>query len=51
MVSLPLTPQTKKRNPKGRIWTHPVICDGKLYLRDQEYIPVMILKISPRKLF
>ena len=31
-------PQTKKRNPKGRIWTHPVICDGKLYLRDQEYI-------------
>ena len=33
-----INPQTKKRNPKGRIWTHPVICDGKLYLRDQEYI-------------
>ena len=33
-----ISPQTKKRNPKGRIWTHPVICDGKLYLRDQEYI-------------
>jgi hypothetical protein len=33
-----ISPQTKQRNPKGRIWTHPVICDGKLYLRDQEYI-------------
>ena len=33
-----ISPQTNKRNPKGRIWTHPVICDGKLYLRDQEYI-------------
>lgn len=33
-----INPQTKKRNPKGRVWTHPVICDGKLYLRDQEYI-------------
>ena len=33
-----ISPQTKKRNPKGRIWTHPVICDGMLYLRDQEYI-------------
>jgi len=33
-----INPQTKKRNPKGRIWTHPVISNGKLYLRDQEYI-------------
>lgn len=31
-----LTPQTKRRKPDGRIWTHPVISDGKLYLRDQE---------------
>ncbi|QDU63743.1 outer membrane biogenesis protein BamB [Planctomycetes bacterium Pan216] len=23
---------------KGRIWTHPVIADGKLYLRDQEHL-------------
>ncbi len=22
----------------GRVWTHPVIADGKLYLRDQEYL-------------
>jgi outer membrane protein assembly factor BamB len=39
-----ISPQTKKRNPKGRIWTHPVICDGKLYLRDQEYISCYNLK-------
>ena len=31
-------PQSKIRLPDGRIWTHPVISDGKLYLRDQEYI-------------
>ncbi len=33
-----LTPQTKLRKPEGRIWTHPVISDGHLYLRDQEMI-------------
>ena len=33
-----IKPQTEKRNPKGGIWTHPVINNGKLYLRDQEYI-------------
>lgn len=34
----PLTPQTVQRNPKGRVWTHPVVSDGKLYLRDQELL-------------
>ena len=33
-----LDPQTTLRKPKGRIWTHPVIVNGKLYLRDQEII-------------
>jgi outer membrane protein assembly factor BamB len=33
-----LTPQTTRRNPKGKVWTHPVVLDGKLYLRDQEFI-------------
>ena len=33
-----LDPQTELRTPAGRIWTHPVVLDGKLYLRDQEYI-------------
>ena len=33
-----LDPQTEQRADAGKIWTHPVICDGKLYLRDQELI-------------
>ncbi|MEC8044278.1 MAG: PQQ-binding-like beta-propeller repeat protein [Verrucomicrobiota bacterium] len=33
-----IDPQTKKRNPKGKVWTHPVIANGKMYLRDQELI-------------
>ena len=33
-----ITPQTKQRNPKGKVWTHPVISNGKMYLRDQELI-------------
>ncbi len=26
------------RKPSGKVWTHPVIADGKLYLRDQELV-------------
>jgi len=33
-----LDPQSELRSPKGRIWTHPVIADGRLYLRDQELL-------------
>ncbi len=33
-----LSPQTEQRNPKGGIWCHPVIANGKLYLRDQELL-------------
>ena len=33
-----LDPQTTIRNPQGHIWTHPVIANGKLYLRDQDLI-------------
>ena len=33
-----LDPQTSIRNPKGAVWTHPVIANGKLYLRDQDLI-------------
>jgi outer membrane protein assembly factor BamB len=33
-----LEPQTKIRSPSGAIWTHPVICNGKLYLRDQDLV-------------
>ncbi len=33
-----LDPQSTIRSPQGRIWTHPVIANGKLYLRDQDLI-------------
>ncbi|MGE4179159.1 MAG: PQQ-binding-like beta-propeller repeat protein [Limisphaerales bacterium] len=33
-----LEPQTQQRNPQGRIWTHPVVINGRLYLRDQELL-------------
>ncbi len=33
-----LDPQSSIRNPKGHIWTHPVISNGRLYLRDQDLI-------------
>jgi outer membrane protein assembly factor BamB len=33
-----LEPQTKIRSAKGLIWTHPVISNGKLYLRFPSFI-------------
>ncbi len=39
-----LEPQTTQRNPQGRIWTHPVISNGRLYLRDQDVICCYKLK-------
>jgi outer membrane protein assembly factor BamB len=33
-----LEPQTKIRSDRGKIWTHPVIANGKLYLRDQDLV-------------
>lgn len=33
-----LEPQSEKRSQRGKIWTHPVVANGKLYLRDQEFI-------------
>jgi outer membrane protein assembly factor BamB len=33
-----LDPQTEQRKPSGRIWTHPVVANGVLYLRDQELL-------------
>ncbi|HSJ01641.1 MAG TPA: PQQ-binding-like beta-propeller repeat protein, partial [Verrucomicrobium sp.] len=31
-------PQSPQRSAKGKVWTHPVVSGGKLYLRDQEFI-------------
>lgn len=33
-----LEPQSTTRAPRGGIWVHPVVVDGKLFLRDQEYV-------------
>jgi len=33
-----LDPQSTQRSSSGRIWTHPVITGGRLYLRDQELV-------------
>jgi outer membrane protein assembly factor BamB len=33
-----LPKQSALRRPRGKIWTHPVISDGNLYVRDQEFI-------------
>ncbi len=33
-----LEPQTELRKPRGKIWTHPVIDGGRLYLRDQNLL-------------
>jgi len=33
-----MSPQTNKRSPKGRIWTHIVISGGKMFVRDQDIL-------------
>ena len=33
-----LSPQTDKRAPRGRVWTHIVISNGKMYVRDQDIL-------------
>ena len=33
-----LEPQTELRKSSGRIWTHPVVANGVMYLRDQELL-------------
>jgi outer membrane protein assembly factor BamB len=33
-----LSPKSSIRSSRGKIWTHPVVCNGKLYLRDQEFV-------------
>jgi len=39
-----LDPQSSNRHPQGKIWTHPVVLNGKLYLRDQEFISCFDVK-------
>ena len=42
--SFKLEAQSSQRNPKGKIWVHPVVANGKLYLRDQELISCYDIK-------
>jgi len=30
--------QSQRHKPNGKIWTHPVVANGRLYLRDQELL-------------
>ena len=41
-----LTPQTTRRKPSGRVWTHPVVSNGKLFLRDQELLSCFDVKAN-----
>ncbi len=42
-----LDPQTTQRNPRGKIWVHPVVAHGKLYLRDQELLHCYDVRAEP----
>jgi hypothetical protein len=33
-----IDPQSEQRSQRGAIWTHPVVANGKLFLRDQELL-------------
>lgn len=33
-----LEPQTQIRKDRGKVWVHPVIADGRFYLRDQDLL-------------
>lgn len=33
-----ISPQTTQRSKSGKVWTHPVVSGGKLFLRDQELL-------------
>jgi outer membrane protein assembly factor BamB len=35
---LSLPRQSGQRKPNGKVWTHPVVANGRLYLRDQELL-------------
>ena len=41
-----LSPQSEIRSRRGRIWVHPVVIGGRLFLRDQEYVYCYDVKSS-----
>ena len=44
-----LDPQSAIRSPSGRIWTHPVVSDGKLFLRDQDLVYCYQVRANPAR--
>ncbi len=42
-----LDPQTTRRSSRGGIWSHPVVANGRLYLRDQELLHCYDIKTAP----
>lgn len=42
-----MDPQTTRRSRSGKIWVHPVIAGGRLFVRDQEYIHCYDLRDVP----
>ncbi len=41
---LKLPRESENRRPSGGLWTHPVIANGRLYIRDQEFLYCYDLK-------
>src|SRR5262249_21725747 len=39
-----LPKESHRRHPSGGLWTHPVISNGRLYIRDQEFLFCFDLK-------
>ncbi|MBM4000526.1 MAG: polyvinylalcohol dehydrogenase [Planctomycetes bacterium] len=42
-----LSPQSENRAARGKIWTHPVVANGRLYIRDQEHLVCYDIKGTP----
>lgn len=42
-----LPKESSQRQPSGRLWTHPVVANGRLYIRDQELLYCFDLRPSP----
>ena len=38
--------KSSRRPPSGQVWTHPVVANGKLYLRDQDLLLCYDIKAS-----
>ena len=38
--------ESKKRKQSGKVWTHPVVANGHLYLRDQELLYCFDIKAT-----